>query len=44
VEEAFYDEGGRLRVLVEGERDCHTLWHHGVEALGISGASNFKEE
>jgi hypothetical protein len=31
-------------VLVEGESDCHTLWHHGVEALGIPGASNFKEE
>ena len=31
-------------VLVEGESDCHTLWHHGVEALGIPGASSFKEE
>ena len=31
-------------VLVEGESDCHTLWHHGVEAVGIPGASNFKEE
>ncbi len=31
-------------VLVEGESDCHTLWHHGVEALGIPGASNWKEE
>jgi hypothetical protein len=31
-------------VLVEGESDCHTLWHHGVEAIGIPGASNFKEE
>jgi hypothetical protein len=30
-------------VLVEGESDCHTLWHHGVQALGIPGASNFKE-
>ncbi len=31
-------------VLVEGESDCHTLWHHGIEALGIPGASNWKEE
>ncbi len=31
-------------VLVEGESDCHTLWHHGVEALGVPGANNWKEE
>lgn len=31
-------------ILVEGESDCHTLWHHGVEALGIPGASNWKAE
>ena len=31
-------------VLVEGESDCHTLWHHGVEALGVPGACNWKEE
>jgi urease gamma subunit len=31
-------------VLVEGESDCHTLWRHGVEALGVPGASNWKEE
>ncbi len=31
-------------VLVEGESDCHTLWHHGVEALGVPGAGNWKEE
>lgn len=31
-------------VLVEGESDCHTLWHHGIEALGIPGASNWKAE
>ena len=31
-------------VLVEGESDCHTLWHHGIEALGIPGAANWKEE
>ncbi len=31
-------------VLVEGESDCHTLWHHGIEALGIPGASGWKGE
>ena len=31
-------------VLVEGESDCHTLWHHGIEALGVPGASNWKAE
>ena len=31
-------------VLVEGESDCHTLWHHGIEALGTPGAANWKEE
>ena len=29
-------------VLVEGESDCHTLWHHGIEALGVPGAANWK--
>jgi len=31
-------------VLVEGESDCHTLWHHGIEALGIPGTATWKEE
>jgi hypothetical protein len=31
-------------VLVEGESDCHTLWHHGIEALGIPGSSSWKDE
>src|SRR5918995_3112599 len=31
-------------VLVEGESDCHTLWHHGIETLGIPGASSWKDE
>ncbi len=30
-------------VLVEGESDCHTLWYHGISALGIPGASNWNE-
>jgi hypothetical protein len=31
-------------VLVEGESDCHTLWLHGIPALGIPGATNWREE
>ncbi len=31
-------------VLVEGESDCHTLWYHGVYALGLPGANNWNEE
>jgi hypothetical protein len=29
-------------VLVEGESDCWTLWHHGFPALGIPGAATAK--
>lgn len=31
-------------ILVEGESDCHTLWHHGLPALGIPGASTWRDE
>lgn len=31
-------------VLVEGESDTHTLWYHGIPALGVPGASNWKAE
>jgi hypothetical protein len=31
-------------VLVEGESDTHTLWHHGVPTIGIPGARTFQEE
>jgi hypothetical protein len=31
-------------VLVEGESDTQTLWYHGIEALGIPGANNWKPE
>lgn len=31
-------------VLVEGESDAQTLWYHGIPALGIPGASNWKPE
>jgi hypothetical protein len=29
--------------LVEGESDCQTLWHHGIGALGMPGAGNWRE-
>ena len=31
-------------ILVEGESDCHTLWHHGLPALGIPGGSTWRDE
>jgi hypothetical protein len=31
-------------VLVEGESDCHSLWFHGIPALGIPGAGNWRED
>ncbi len=31
-------------VLVEGESDVQTLWYHGIPALGVPGASNWKPE
>ena len=31
-------------LLVEGESDCHTLWHRGHVALGVPGVENFKPE
>lgn len=31
-------------VLVEGESDAQTLWFHGVPALGVPGASNWRPE
>jgi len=38
-------QNGQERVtLVEGESDCHTLWHHGFAALGLPGANSWKEE
>ncbi len=30
--------------LAEGESDCHTLWYHEIPALGIPGASNWRDE
>ncbi|MGI9336442.1 MAG: AAA family ATPase [Gammaproteobacteria bacterium] len=31
-------------VLVEGESDCHTLWHHGIGAVGVQGAANWRDD
>jgi len=33
-----------LIVLCEGESDCHTLWYHDIPAVGLPGASTWKEE
>ncbi len=29
--------------IVEGESDCHTLWYHGEPALGVPGATTWKD-
>lgn len=34
-------EAGEV-TLVEGESDCHTLWFHGFQALGVPGATVFQ--
>jgi hypothetical protein len=34
---------GRM-VVVEGASDCHTLWWHGIPALGLPGAVIWREE
>jgi len=31
-------------VLVEGASDCHTLWHHGIPAVGLPSATGWEEE
>lgn len=31
-------------VLVEGESDTQTLWFHGIPAIGIPGAANWRED
>jgi hypothetical protein len=35
--------GAGFVVLVEGESDCHTLWYHEIPALGIPGATNWRD-
>ena len=34
----------KVIVLVEGESDAQTLWYHDIPALGIPGASSWKED
>jgi hypothetical protein len=36
--------GANEIVLVEGESDCHTLWHHDIAAVGLPGANNWREQ
>lgn len=31
-------------ILVEGESDCHTLWHYNLPALGVPGNQNWRSE
>lgn len=40
--EAIREKG--WAVLVEGESDTQSLWYMGIPALGVAGASMFKEE
>jgi hypothetical protein len=35
---------GEPVVIVEGESDCHTLWFHRINAGGLPGVGNWKEE
>jgi hypothetical protein len=30
--------------LVEGSSDCHTLWYHGIPAVGLPGANTWTED
>jgi len=30
--------------VLEGESDCHTAWFHGIPAIGVPGAKNWKDE
>ncbi len=36
-------QAGSSVVVVEGESDCHTLWYHAVNAVGIPGSQNWNE-
>ena len=40
------DKGGAQKeiILVEGEFDCHTLWFHNIDALGLPGATTWKSD
>jgi hypothetical protein len=38
------NESADAIAIVEGESDCHTLWHAGFAALGLPGAGNWNEQ
>ncbi len=38
------DRSRKEVVLVEGESDCHTLWHYSINALGLPGATMWRED
>ena len=38
------DRNASSVVIVEGESDCHTLWHHDINAVGLPGAGTWNEE
>lgn len=38
------DKKHRSVLFVEGESDCHTLWHYGMLALGVPGANAWRPE
>ena len=40
----YRDGDAKKLVIVEGESDTHTLWQHGIPALGIPGAATFKKD
>lgn len=37
-------EEGSTVWVVEGESDCHALWHAGLHAVGVPGATSWKHE
>lgn len=42
--ERYLNYGFKYVIIVEGESDCHALMENDMPAIGIPGASNFKEE
>jgi hypothetical protein len=38
-----YKSNGEV-IICEGASDCHTLWFNGFSALGLPGATNWKED
>ena len=37
-------QAARDVVLVEGEANVHTLWHHGIPAVGLPGVIDWRED